>query len=127
MLGGIHIRRKEGRLMEHTNMNCAYGAMENLQPWCYKLAQPCEYPESCEHWKEFARCKDMVHHPAHYTKTDKEFWDAMCDMLSKDEYLGALKYNAMKYIYRCPSKDEPAQELDKAIAYINKMKEVYCG
>ena len=69
--------------------------------------------------------KDAVHHPSHYCKGSMEFWDAMKKLLPKDEYIGAMKYNAMKYIYRCPDKDNAIQDLDKSIAFINKLKELF--
>ena len=46
-------------------------------------------------------------------------------MMNKEKHIEAMKYNAMKYIYRCPDKDNAIQDLDKSIAFITKLKELF--
>ena len=42
-------------------------------------------------------------------------------LLSRDEYMGFLKGNVIKYIVRCEDKDDPIDDLDKARNYIVEM------
>ena len=115
-------------------------------PWCMKQQAFCDgtchgytwdeedhmlKPKDvdCRYYVPFnptiAATSDAVNHPSHYCKGSMEFWDAMKELLTRDEYIGALKYNAMKYIYRCPDKDNAIQDLDKSIAFITKLKELF--
>ena len=66
---------------------------------------------------------DMVNHPPHYTG-DIECIDALKSLLSTDEYLGWLRGNAIKYLWRLRAKDNPKQDADKAIFFIRKLIEV---
>jgi len=42
-------------------------------------------------------------------------------LMSRDEYLGFLRGNVIKYIVRCDKKGSPVDDLDKAIQYIFEM------
>ena len=43
---------------------------------------------------------DPVNHPSHYTSKGKEFLDTAKDLLSEEEFKGALKFNIYKYLHR---------------------------
>lgn len=42
-------------------------------------------------------------------------------LMSRDEYLGFLRGNVIKYVVRCDKKGSPVDDLDKAIQYIFEM------
>ena len=104
---------EEDKMLKPKDVDCRYYVP-------YKKYGAIEHVESIADTKN-----DAVNHPSHYCKGSMEFWDAMKKLLPKYEYIGALKYNAMKYICRCPDKDDAIQDLDKSIAFINKLKELF--
>ena len=61
--------------------------------------------------------EDVVNHPSHYTDGKIEVWDYI-----KDKGLNYFLGNAVKYISRAGKKepDKYVQDLQKAIAYLNK-------
>lgn len=73
------------------------------------------------------RVKDNVNHPSHYTSGKIEVWDFIID-----QDLDYLSGNAIKYICRCGKKKDAdktqqqksIEDLEKAIAYLNKKIEV---
>lgn len=78
------------------------------------------------HWRQYANKKidnaaqvekDMVDHPAHYSRYDLETIDALRGTMSPDEFNGFLKGNAIKYLTRAGAKDALEQELRKACWY----------
>lgn len=46
-------------------------------------------------------------------------------LLSVDEYMGFCKGNVIKYVVRCDKKGFPKQDIDKAIDYLNHLKEIF--
>lgn len=60
---------------------------------------------------------DVINHPSHYTDGTIEVWDYI-----KDKNLNYFLGNAIKYISRAgkKEKDKYIQDLEKAIAYLNK-------
>ena len=46
-------------------------------------------------------------------------------LLSSEEYIGFCKGNVIKYTIRCDKKGYPHQDIDKAIDYLNQLKEVF--
>ena len=42
-------------------------------------------------------------------------------LLSRDEYCGFIKGNIIKYVIRCEDKDDPMQDLDKAMDYLYEL------
>lgn len=66
---------------------------------------------------------DMVNHPSHYKQFGREVIDTMQGMSTPEEFKGYLKLNAVKYLSRYQGKNG-IEDLDKAIWYINKLKEV---
>lgn len=65
---------------------------------------------------------DMINNPSHYNLFSREVIDTMKGMSTPEEFKGFLKLNAVKYISRYQSKNG-AEDLDKAIWYIEKLKE----
>lgn len=66
---------------------------------------------------------DPVNSPSHYTSGGIECIDAMQAMLSKQEFIGYLRGNVMKYQWRYQNKNG-LQDLNKAQWYLNKLVEV---
>ena len=64
---------------------------------------------------------DMVNHPHHYNKTNRECIDVIQDSLTKDEFIGYLKGTIIKYTYRYPDKNGQ-EDLEKAVWFINKLR-----
>lgn len=66
---------------------------------------------------------DMVNSPPHYTQGKIECVDAIRSALTKEEFDGWCKGNAMKYIWRHRHKGDPKEQIKKALWYLNKMSE----
>lgn len=60
---------------------------------------------------------------AHYKTLGVEPWDVV-DTWPLEQRIGYYRGNALKYIMRCGSKDESAQEIGKGIHYLEKLLEV---
>ena len=65
---------------------------------------------------------DPVNKPAHYTKGGIECLDAIEASMTEEEFLGALKFNVMKYTWRWRDKGG-AQDLEKAQFYLRMLIE----
>ncbi len=67
--------------------------------------------------------KDMVNSPAHYTRGSQEVIDiieqAISDAPSTAE--GYLQGQALKYLLRVWLKDNPKQDCEKAVWYLNRL------
>ena len=71
---------------------------------------------------------DMVNHPPHYTFGEVECIDAIEASMPKAAFMGYLKGQVMKYIWRYGSKGDPVGDLGKARFYLDRLiKEVDCG
>lgn len=46
-------------------------------------------------------------------------------LLSEEQYIGFLKGNVIKYTIRCENKGNPIEDIDKAIDYLQHLKEVF--
>lgn len=64
---------------------------------------------------------DLVNHPSHYTQNGIECIDAIKASMSRDAFLGFLKGNAMKYMWRYQHKGNPEQDIQKAQWYLNRL------
>lgn len=64
---------------------------------------------------------DAVNYPAHYTNGVVECIDAIQSSMSRPEFLGYLKGNVQKYIWRYTQKDSPIQDLEKAKWYLERL------
>ena len=66
----------------------------------------------------------MINHPIHYGgDTEYECIKVLNAWMTKDEFIGFCKGNALKYLCRSGKKDEILQEYNKAKWYIEKMIE----
>lgn len=63
---------------------------------------------------------DSVNHPSHYTSKGKEFLDTAKDLLSEEEFKGALKFNIYKYLHRYELKNG-VEDLLKAEFYLKRL------
>lgn len=63
---------------------------------------------------------DPVNHPTHYTSGSKEFLDIAKDLLSEEEFKGALRFNIYKYLHRYELKNG-LQDLLKAEFYLQRL------
>ncbi len=64
---------------------------------------------------------DMVDNPPHYNNGGIECIEAIEAMLSKDEYIGYLRGNALKYMWRFRYKSKPFEDLRKARWYEERL------
>ena len=65
--------------------------------------------------------KEMVNSPDHYNTGKIECIDAMQAMLSHEEFVGFLRGNAFKYMWRFRNKGNAEQDLAKANWYTNRL------
>jgi len=63
---------------------------------------------------------DLVNHPPHYTDGCIECIDAIKAQLTPEEYIGYLKGNIAKYVWRERYKGE-LESLKKAQWYLNRL------
>lgn len=95
-------------------MNC----LDDNTPNC--LA--CGINGSLINWKpKVASTTDNVNSPPHYTAGDIECIDAIKASMSKEEYLGYLKGNCIKYLWRYKHKGG-AESLAKADWYLQRLR-----
>lgn len=67
---------------------------------------------------------DLVNHPPHYQGSNGvETIDAIEAMMSKESFIDYCRGNAVKYISRAGKKNDPAEDMDKAIWYLNRAKQ----
>lgn len=64
---------------------------------------------------------DAVSHPAHYTQGGIECIDAIQAALTHAEFVGYLRANVIKYIWRYDRKGAPVQDLRKAAWYLDRL------
>jgi hypothetical protein len=66
---------------------------------------------------------DLVNHPPHYTAGRFEAIDVIEDAVqhAPDSVLGALQWQALKYLLRMWSKGNPAQDAAKAQWYLDRL------
>lgn len=72
--------------------------------------------------KHLNKQKETVNSPAHYNSGSVECIDAIESMLSKEEFIGFLRGNILKYQWRYKQKNG-AEDLKKAQWYFDKLKE----
>ena len=65
--------------------------------------------------------EDMVNSPEHYNNGSIECIEAIEAMLSRDEYIGYLRGNALKYMWRFRYKQKPFEDLRKARWYEERL------
>ena len=64
---------------------------------------------------------DNVQRPEHYNTGSIECIDAIKGMLNHDEYIGYLRGNALKYMWRFRYKKSPIEDLRKARWYEERL------
>lgn len=64
---------------------------------------------------------DAVDRPSHYTSGGIECIDAMEAALTHAEFVGYLRANVLKYIWRYDRKGAPVQDLRKAEWYLRRL------
>ena len=67
---------------------------------------------------------DNVNHPMHYASGGVECIDAMEAAFGKAEVASFCKLNAFKYIWRCFRKEDGVEDVEKALWYLNRYKEL---
>ena len=45
-------------------------------------------------------------------------------LISKEEFIGFIKGNIIKYVVRCGKKGNPIEDIDKAIDYLHLLKKI---
>ena len=70
-----------------------------------------------------AEDSDPVNHPSHYTAGGIECIDAIKASMSTEAFLGFLKGNVQKYMWRYEKKVAPVEDLKKAQWYLSKLIE----
>ena len=65
--------------------------------------------------------QNMVDNPPHYNNGSIECIEAIEAMLSRDEYIGYLRGNALKYMWRFRYKSKPFEDLRKARWYEERL------
>tara|TARA_R110000787_G_scaffold45335_8_gene110600 strand:+ start:1313 stop:1537 length:225 start_codon:yes stop_codon:yes gene_type:complete len=67
--------------------------------------------------------RDNINNPEHYTTGDIECIDAIKASMSHEEYIGFLKGNVIKYLWRygLKGKEKSVEDLGKAQWYLNKL------
>tara|TARA_R110001606_G_scaffold347973_1_gene497419 strand:- start:56 stop:325 length:270 start_codon:yes stop_codon:yes gene_type:complete len=65
--------------------------------------------------------KDLVNNPKHYTQGTVECKDAMISAFGQENYKVFCKLNAFKYLWRSDHKDNPTQDIEKALWYMSQL------
>jgi hypothetical protein len=65
--------------------------------------------------------KNNIDKPSHYTTGEIECIDAIKSSMSKQEFVGFLKANAIKYLWRYDKKSKPSEDLKKSVWFINRL------
>ena len=67
----------------------------------------------------------MTQQPSYYNENGFSPIDAFKrGLMSQEEFLGFIKGNVIKYVIRAGKKDDAVSDIDKAINYLELMKEV---
>jgi hypothetical protein len=68
-----------------------------------------------------AKKEDMVNEPPHYKNGKIECIVAMEAMLTPEEFIGYLRGNAFKYMWRYRNKGKAHEDLQKAQWYLSRL------
>jgi len=69
----------------------------------------------------FEQERDVVNSPNHYRQGGIEAIEAIKASMSREEFEGYLKGNAVKYLWRYRHKGRPEQDLKKARWYLDRL------
>ena len=65
---------------------------------------------------------DMVNSPAHYAFGAIECIDAIEAQMTREEFVGFLRGQVAKYVWRAPRKGSELQDYDKAAWYLDRLR-----
>lgn len=73
--------------------------------------------------------RDNVNSPGHYSLNEHgiECIDALEASMSREEYMGYLKGNCIKYLWRYRYKGKPLEDLEKAEWYLRRLISTVSG
>jgi hypothetical protein len=76
-----------------------------------------------KHWHEQATQGDIVNNPTHYSHNRKgiECIQAIEACMTKEQFIGWLKGQVMKYIWRFEYKQKPLEDCKKAEFYLKRL------
>ena len=107
-------------------MNNGYPPLQDVYNQQHDMEAAEERRLSIEHEVKTANAKLSANERQvageHYMKMDIEPWNVI-DTWPIEQRIGFYRGNALKYIMRMGSKDEAAQEIEKAGHYIEKLSE----
>ena len=63
---------------------------------------------------------DNVNNPSHYNSGGIECIDAIEASLTREEFIGFCKGNALKYVWRELHKEKSLQDIEKAVWYLKR-------
>ena len=87
------------------------------------------HPALVKKWEDFRseypddNIEDVVNNPNHYNTGGVECIEGIESSMSHDAFLGYLKGNCMKYLWRYEYNGEPLEDLEKAQWYLNLLLE----
>lgn len=64
---------------------------------------------------------------SHYASRKIQPWDAMQEWMTRDQFAGFLRGNAIKYVSRAGTKGDAVEDYRKAQHYLTKLIEVMEG
>tara|TARA_R100001443_G_scaffold24160_1_gene36333 strand:+ start:5088 stop:5312 length:225 start_codon:yes stop_codon:yes gene_type:complete len=70
---------------------------------------------------------DQIENPEHYCASEIECIDAIKASMTREEYLGFLKGQIIKYTWRYRSKGDPRTNLGKGFWFYKKLQEEFQG
>ena len=100
---------------DEPSLNDQYAEIEQVRKE-YKLKNDM----SVDDYIDTIRCEDTVNHPSHYASGEIECIDAMEAMLTPEQFIGYLRGNSFKYMWRYENKGG-ITDLEKAQWYLNKL------
>lgn len=91
------------------------------------------HPALVKKWEDFREqypdmqvddvVEDVVNNPNHYNTGGVECIEGIESSMTHDAFLGYLKGNCMKYLWRYEYKGKPLEDLEKAQWYLNLLME----
>ena len=67
--------------------------------------------------------EDAVNHPKHYTSGAVECIEAIESAMTRVEFIGFLRGQVIKYVWRCTQKGTAVQDVQKAGWYLKLLEE----
>lgn len=123
-------RNKDYQFIENKDGSMVAMKCPSTKKWC-KGTLDCAFGcVGCPYYNAWlttkSQKKEAVNHPLHYGgDTPYECIKVLAQWMTKEEYRGFLRGNAIKYLCRTGKKDETVQELKKTAWYVNKLIESY--